>query len=81
MHESADGSGVRHGVLWQDQFWAFFAWFATFIYVSDWIGRDVAGGDADAPAGSAERARFDAGVAKAQGGRRGRRGSSGSPQG
>ena len=50
------------------QFWAFFAWFSTFIYVSDWVGRDVAGGDADAAKGSPERLLFESGVAKAQAG-------------
>jgi len=44
------------------QFCAFFAWFATFIYLTHWIGQDVAGGSPDKPVGSNERRTFDYGV-------------------
>lgn len=40
----------------------YLAWFATFIYATDWAGKEVFGGDADAKTGTAAAGRFREGV-------------------
>ena len=50
------------------QFWALVAWFTVFMYITEWVGHDVNGGDANAAKGTRRRDAFDRGVASAQGG-------------
>lgn len=44
------------------QWFTYLSFMIMFIYLSDWVGLEVTGGDADAPPSSAAHARFSAGV-------------------
>jgi len=44
------------------QFFSWIAWFTFILFITDWVGEDVFGGNPFAPEGSASRAAYDNGV-------------------